>query len=145
MSSEIPLPLGNHPLSHRMRSSLPFIQLIVICNFKFVLQIYTVSAGQLIKNFYLISSQFLLHYSYLVLCQVPTGFSINHVIVCGSCFGVLLCRCPPWVGHHSNCLTLKCWVKHLLLNLFCLKLLNFPNTWGRKLSENTYFHTDARS
>lgn len=56
MSTEIPLPLGNHPLSHCMRSSPSFIGLIFNCNFKFVLQIFTVSAGQLIKNFSLFNS-----------------------------------------------------------------------------------------
>lgn len=107
MSSEIPLPLGNHSLSHCMRSSPSFIGLIFICNFKLVLQIFTVSAGQLIKNFSLFSFQFLLHYTYLVLYQGAywrLNKSCRNVWIL---LGSTIVSCPPCVGHHSNCLTLK--------------------------------------
>lgn len=123
MSSEIPLPLRNRPLRHCMRSSPPFIGLIFICNFKFVLHIYTVSTGQLIKNFYLFSFQFLLPYSYLALSQGAYWCLSESVVTCGLCFAAPL-----------GCFK----VKHLLLNLFCLKLFNLPNTREKKLSENLF-------
>lgn len=131
MSSEIPLPLGNHSLSHCMRSSPSFIGLIFICNFKFVLQIFTVSAGQLIKNFYLFSFQFLLHYSYLALYQGAywhLNKSCRNVwILLGSTIVSLSSVCRPSL----KLLDFK--GKRMLLNLFCLKLFNLPSPWERKL------------
>lgn len=125
MSSEIPLPLGNHSLSHCMRSSPSFIGLIFICNFKLVLQIFTVSAGQLIKNFSLFSFQFLLHYTYLVLYQGAywrLNKSCRNVwILLGSTIVSLSSVCRPSL----KLLDFK--GKRMLLNLFCLKLFNLPN------------------
>lgn len=136
MSSEIPLPLGNHSLSHCMRSSPSFIGLIFICNFKLVLQIFTVSAGQLIKHFSLFSFQFLLHYTYLVLYQGAywrLNKSCRNVwILLGSTIVSLSSVCRPSL----KLLDFK--GKRMLLNLFCLKLFNLPNIWERKLSENLF-------
>lgn len=55
MSSEMPLPPGNHPSSHRMRSSPSFVGLIFICDFKCVQMFNSCLRRITYKKFHLIS------------------------------------------------------------------------------------------
>lgn len=55
MSSEIPLPPGNHPSSHRVRSSPSFVGLIFICDFKCVQMFNSCLRRITYKKFHLIS------------------------------------------------------------------------------------------